>query len=46
MLSPVIEDELLRAEAGYLGAAALLCALLAIVYQSGKGQLASSQPSP
>ena len=29
----MIDDELLRAEVGYLGAAALLCANLAIVYR-------------
>jgi O-antigen/teichoic acid export membrane protein len=35
MLSPVVDDQLLRAEAGYFGATALLCALLAIVYRRG-----------
>ena len=33
MLSPVIEDGLLRAEVGYCGATALLCALLVAVYR-------------
>lgn len=33
MLSDAIEDELVRAEVGYLGAASLLCALLAVVYR-------------
>jgi O-antigen/teichoic acid export membrane protein len=33
MLSPIVDDQLLRAEAGYFGATALLCALLAIVYR-------------
>lgn len=33
MLSGVIDDELTRAEVGYLGAASLLCALLALVYR-------------
>jgi O-antigen/teichoic acid export membrane protein len=33
MLSPVVDDQLLRAEAGYFGATALLCALLAVVYR-------------
>ena len=32
LVSPVIDDELLRAEVGYTGSAALLCALLAVVY--------------
>jgi O-antigen/teichoic acid export membrane protein len=33
LVAPVIDDELLRAEVGYLGAAALLCTLLAFVYR-------------
>jgi O-antigen/teichoic acid export membrane protein len=33
LLAPVVDDELLRAEVGYLGAAALLCAQLSIVYR-------------
>jgi O-antigen/teichoic acid export membrane protein len=33
MLSGAVDDALLRAEVGYLGAAALLCALLALVYR-------------
>jgi O-antigen/teichoic acid export membrane protein len=33
LVAPVIDDELLRAEVGYLGAAALLCANLALVYR-------------
>lgn len=33
MLLPVVGDELVRAEVGYLGAAGLLCALLALVYR-------------
>jgi O-antigen/teichoic acid export membrane protein len=35
MVSPLIDDELLRAEVGYGGAAALLCALLTAVYRAG-----------
>jgi O-antigen/teichoic acid export membrane protein len=35
MLSPIVDDQLLRAEAGYFGATALLCALLAFVYRRG-----------
>jgi O-antigen/teichoic acid export membrane protein len=35
MLSPLVDDQLLRAEAGYFGATALLCALLAVVYRRG-----------
>jgi hypothetical protein len=33
LVAPVIDDPLLRAEVGYLGAAALLCGLLAAVYR-------------
>ena len=35
MVSPLVGDELLRAEVGYCGAAVLLCALLTAVYRSG-----------
>ena len=35
MLSSIVDDQLLRAEAGYCGAAALLCGLLVIVYRRG-----------
>src|SRR4051794_26269712 len=34
MLLDVVDDALTRAEVGYLGAASLLCALLAVVYRS------------
>jgi O-antigen/teichoic acid export membrane protein len=33
MLLPIVDDELVRAEVGYLAAATLLCALLAMVYR-------------
>jgi O-antigen/teichoic acid export membrane protein len=33
LVAPVLDDELLRAEVGYLGAAMLLCGLLAVVYR-------------
>jgi O-antigen/teichoic acid export membrane protein len=33
LVAPLVDDEVLRAEIGYLGAAALLCALLAHVYR-------------
>jgi O-antigen/teichoic acid export membrane protein len=36
MLSPLVHDQLLRAEIGYCGATALLCALLASVYRRGQ----------
>jgi hypothetical protein len=32
-VAPLVDDELLRAEIGYLGAAALLCGLLAVVHR-------------
>jgi O-antigen/teichoic acid export membrane protein len=35
MLSPLVRDQLLRAELGYCGATALLCTLLAAVYRRG-----------
>ena len=36
MLSPVIDDQLLRTEVGYCCATALLAALLALVYRAGR----------
>ncbi len=36
MVSPLIDDELVRTEVGYCGAAVLLCALLTAVYRSGR----------
>jgi O-antigen/teichoic acid export membrane protein len=38
MLSDVVEDQLVRAEVGYAGAAAVLCALLALVYLRPPGR--------
>jgi len=35
MLSDIVRDSLARAEIGYLGAAVVLCALLALVYRRG-----------
>ena len=35
LVTPVVDDALLRAEAGYLGATALLCAMLATTYRHG-----------
>ena len=35
MVSPVVDDQLLRAEVGYAGAAGLLCAMLAVLYARG-----------
>jgi O-antigen/teichoic acid export membrane protein len=35
LVAPVIDDELLRAEVGYFGAAALLCGLLGATYRRG-----------
>jgi O-antigen/teichoic acid export membrane protein len=41
LLSDVVDDQLLRAEAGYAGAAAVLCALLSVVYLRPPGREAS-----
>ena len=41
MLLDVVDDLVLRAEAGYLGAAALLCALLTVIYLRPPGRAAS-----
>jgi O-antigen/teichoic acid export membrane protein len=38
MLLPLVDDELLRAEVGYLGAASLLCGLLTLVYRRPPGR--------
>jgi O-antigen/teichoic acid export membrane protein len=37
MLVPLVDDQLLRAEVGYAGAAALLCGLLSALYARGGG---------
>ncbi|HYH91018.1 MAG TPA: hypothetical protein VEX67_17430 [Solirubrobacteraceae bacterium] len=44
MVSPLVDDELLRAQVGYCGAAALLCALLAILYRASSSA-SSASPS-
>lgn len=36
MIAPIVDDQLLRTEIGYLGATAVLAALLAIVYRRGR----------
>jgi len=36
MLSPLVDDQLVRAEVGYAGATALLCAMLAVLYARGR----------
>ncbi|MEA2217595.1 MAG: hypothetical protein QOJ35_221 [Solirubrobacteraceae bacterium] len=46
MLSPLVGDQLLRAEAGYFGAAALLCALLTVLYRGGGRRAAAPAPAP
>ena len=46
MVSPIVDDELLRAEIGYCGAAALLCALLAAVYRSSASSAEPRTPDP
>jgi O-antigen/teichoic acid export membrane protein len=37
MVSPIVHDQLVRAEVGYCGAAVLLCALLTAIYRAGRG---------
>jgi O-antigen/teichoic acid export membrane protein len=44
MLLPIVHDELVRAEVGYLAAATLLCALLAMVYRSRGAPPAEAAP--
>jgi O-antigen/teichoic acid export membrane protein len=46
LVAPLIDDELLRAEIGYFGAAALLCGLLATVYRRGGVRSDHSWPTP
>jgi hypothetical protein len=41
---PLVGDELLRAELGYMGAAAVLAGLLGALYRGGGG--AAGQPAP
>ena len=43
MLTDIVADSLARAEIGYLGAAVLLCALLALVYRRGGAPLTSAR---
>jgi O-antigen/teichoic acid export membrane protein len=47
MAAPLVDDELLRAQVGYCGAAALLCALLALLYRAtgaSSGPCTSGRP--
>jgi len=46
MVVPVIDDQLVRAETGYLAASALLCALLTAVYRSGAPVPAPAAAAP
>ncbi|MCW3003978.1 MAG: hypothetical protein JWQ20_3276 [Conexibacter sp.] len=43
MLLPVVSDELVRAEAGYAGAAGLLCVLLYVLYRRPAGSAAGGR---
>jgi O-antigen/teichoic acid export membrane protein len=45
MLLPVVSDELVRAEAGYAGAAGLLCVLLYVLYRRPAGSAAGGRPT-
>jgi O-antigen/teichoic acid export membrane protein len=42
MVSPLVGDELVRAQVGYFGAAALLCALLGALYRATSSSTATS----
>jgi O-antigen/teichoic acid export membrane protein len=44
MLAPLVDDQLLRAELGYAGAAGLLCAMLAALYARGAAPAAPAAP--
>jgi O-antigen/teichoic acid export membrane protein len=46
MLSSVIDDDILRAEVGYLGAASVLCGLLTVVYLRPPGREAAAAAFP
>ena len=46
MVSPLIDDELVRAQVGYCGAAALLCALLAVLYRATAASPGPGPPAP
>jgi O-antigen/teichoic acid export membrane protein len=46
MLSPVVSDQVVRAEVGYAGATALLAALLALLYRGSAPARAAVQPAP
>ena len=45
MVSPLVDDELLRAQIGYFGAAALLAALLAVVYRATSASSSGTRTS-
>ena len=45
MVVPVVDSELTRAEVGYAGAAAVLCALLYGLYRRGPAQPAAQAPA-
>ncbi len=42
MLTPLVGEQVLRAEIGYLGATGLLAALLALLYRRGQSASAAS----
>jgi hypothetical protein len=46
MVLPVIDDELVRAEVGYFGAAALLSVALAVLYRRADARVASQAATP
>ena len=46
MFTPIIDDELVRAEVGYFGAAALLSVALAVLYRRADARVASQTSAP
>jgi CHASE2 domain-containing sensor protein len=46
MLSPVVGEEVLRAEIGYAGATAALVGFLFLLYRRGSDDLAPAAPQP
>jgi O-antigen/teichoic acid export membrane protein len=45
MLSPVLDEQLLRTEIGYAGATAVLASTLAVVYRSSRARAGTSAPA-
>ena len=46
MFTPIVDDQLVRAEVGYFGAAALLSVALAVLYRRADARVASQPATP